>query len=74
MIVKILSLIIHSKLTFLKSSELHRLIKLKGWVHIRTSGSHYIYEKNGVNIVVPFHGSKEVPKGTERAIKKQAGL
>ncbi|MGL1273909.1 type II toxin-antitoxin system HicA family toxin [Vibrio parahaemolyticus] len=24
--------------------------------------------------MIPFHGSKEVPKGTERAIKKQAGL
>jgi mRNA interferase HicA len=59
---------------FLKSSELHRLIKAKGWKHVRTAGSHYIYEKDGKSLTAPYHGSKEVPKGTEKSIRKQAGL
>ncbi len=42
--------------------------------HIRTTGSHFIYEKDGKSLTAPFHGTKEVPKGTEKAIKKQAGI
>jgi len=58
----------------LKYSELHRLIRKKGWVHIRTRGSHYIYEKEGYRYPVPYHGSKEVRKGLEMKIKKEMGL
>ena len=47
----------------MKSSEFHRKVKKNGWIHIRTEGSHYIYEKNGVTYPVPFHGSKEIGKG-----------
>ncbi len=58
----------------MKSSELHRLIKKKGWIHLRTKGSHYIYEKDGRTYPVPFHGAKEVGKGIENKIKKEMGL
>jgi mRNA interferase HicA len=58
----------------MKSSELHRLLKSKGWQHIRTEGSHYIYEKDGKKLTAPYHGAKEVPKGTEKSIKRQAGI
>jgi len=58
----------------MKSSELHKLVKKNGWRHIRTSGSHYIYEKDGATYPVPFHGSKEVKKGIEMAIKKDMDL
>lgn len=58
----------------MKSAEIHRLIKKNGWQHIRTSGSHYIYEKNGRTYPVPFHGSKEIGKGLEIKIKKEMGL
>lgn len=58
----------------MKSSELHKLIKASGWKHIRTSGSHYIYEKNGKRYPVPYHGAKEVGKGIESKIKKEMEL
>lgn len=58
----------------MKSAEIHRLIKKNGWQHIRTSGSHYIYEKNGRTYPVPFHGAKEIGKGLEIKIKKEMGL
>lgn len=58
----------------MKSSELHKLIKRNGWKHIRTKGSHYIYEKDGRIYPAPFHGTKEVGKGIEIKIKKEMGL
>ncbi len=47
----------------MKSSELHRLIRKNGWLHIRTKGSYYIYQKGKRVYPVPFHGAKEVGKG-----------
>lgn len=58
----------------MKSSELHILIKRNGWIHIRTRGSHYIYERNNVIYPVPFHGTKEIGKGLELKIKKEMRL
>ncbi|WP_409013663.1 type II toxin-antitoxin system HicA family toxin [Dyadobacter sp. CY312] len=54
----------------MKSSEFHRLVKKNGWVHIRTGGSHYIYEKDGQTIPVPFHGSKEMGEGLRKSLVK----
>ena len=58
----------------MKSSELNRLILKNGWKQLRQSGSHIIYEKDGVIYVATFHGSKEVGKGLEMKIKKEMGL
>ncbi len=58
----------------MKSSELHRKVKRNGWLHIRTEGSHYIYEKAGHCYPVPYHGAKEIGKGLERKITKEMGL
>jgi mRNA interferase HicA len=60
----------------MKSSELIRLLKKDGWVVVRQSGSHMIMEhptKKG-SVVCPNHGSKEVGKGLELKVKKDAGL
>jgi predicted RNA binding protein YcfA (HicA-like mRNA interferase family) len=56
--------------------SLLRLLKKDGWFVVRQSGSHVIMEhpiKNG-QIVCPFHGSHEVGKGSEKKIKKDAGI
>lgn len=58
----------------MKSSELQKLILSSGWRIVRQTGSHIIYEKNGVRYPVPFHGSKEVGKGIEKKIKREMGL
>ena len=58
----------------MKSSELHRRIRKNGWSHIRTDGSHYIYEKDGRTYPVPYHGSKEIGKGLEKKIIKEMQL
>lgn len=59
---------------YMKSNELHRLIKQNGWVAIRQAGSHVIYEKDGVRFCVPNHGSKEMKKGLAMKILKEMGL
>jgi mRNA interferase HicA len=49
----------------MKSSELIRIAQKKGWKLSSQDGtSHREYEKNGQSIIIPFHGSKEVPTGT----------
>ncbi len=58
----------------MKSSELQKLILSNGWRIVRQTGSHIIYEKNGVRYPVPFHGSKEVGKGIEKKVKREMGL
>ncbi len=54
----------------MKSSEFHRLVRKNGWKHIRTEGSHYVYEKKGQTYPVPFHGPKEIPEGLRKTIIK----
>ncbi len=58
----------------MKSSEFHRLVQINGWKEIRQAGSHIIYEKNGKQITVPYHGSKEMKKGLVMKLKKEIGL
>lgn len=60
----------------MKSSELFKRIKQAGWKEISQQGSHIKMKHPVINgiLIFPYHGSKEVPKGTEKAIKRQAGL
>ena len=58
----------------MKSSELQKLILSNGWRIVRQTGSHVIYEKDGIRYPVPFHGSKEVGRGIEKKIKREMGL
>ena len=54
----------------MRALELEKLIEAKGWYFIRQSGSHKIYKHDIIAgiIVIPFHGSKDLPKGTEISI------
>lgn len=59
----------------MKYSELHKKIKRGGWKFLKQdSTSHRHYIKNGVIIVIPYHGAKEVGKSLEHRLLKQAGL
>ena len=60
----------------MKCSELLRKLKQAGWVVERQNGSHKIlrHPVHTNTITFPDHGSSEMAKGTEKAIKKQAGL
>jgi predicted RNA binding protein YcfA (HicA-like mRNA interferase family) len=60
----------------MKSSELLRIIKKHGWYEVRQKGSHIILRHpTKTNIIpLPFHSSKEMKKGTLRAILKLAEI
>ena len=46
----------------MKYSELVRIAQKNGWKLSNQDGtSHREYEKNGETVIIPFHGSKEVP-------------
>lgn len=59
----------------LKPKELEKIILADGWKFKSQVGSHRQYNhpvKPGT-VTIPFH-SKDIPKGTELSILKQAGL
>lgn len=58
----------------MKSEDLIRKMKTAGWEHVRTRGSHHIFEKEGEPdpIVVP-HPTKDLAVGTLHRILKQLG-
>lgn len=58
-----------------KPSELEKIILDDGWIFDSQTGSHRHYKhpiKKG-KVTIPFH-NKDIPKGTENSILKQAGL
>lgn len=60
----------------MKFSELVRLLEGNGFELTREKGSVRYYRKAGVErlVRVDYHGSKEIPTGTCRAILKAAGI
>ncbi|MDR2970268.1 MAG: type II toxin-antitoxin system HicA family toxin [Tannerellaceae bacterium] len=58
----------------MKYKEFHRIIIRQGWMKVRQSGSHVVYEKNGRKIPVPYHGSKEFPEGLRLKLMQEMGL
>jgi mRNA interferase HicA len=60
----------------MKCSQLLKLLIKNGWYIKSQKGSHLKLlhsERNGM-IIFPNHGSAEIGKGLEQAIRKQAGL
>jgi mRNA interferase HicA len=65
-----------SHCVLMKSSELVGLLQKDGWYVIDQKGSHrkMAHPWRGNILIVPFHGSRELEKGLERKILKEAGL
>lgn len=57
------------------SQEMLKLLKKSGFEVISQNGSHVKLKnpQNGKNVIVPYH-AKDLKKGMEQAILKQAGL
>ena len=55
--------------------EMASLLEKNGFVKVRQKGSHAMYKNSTTNrqVAVPMH-AKDLPKGLENAIKKQAGI
>ena len=59
----------------IKPKEMEKIILADGWMFKSQEGSHkhYIHPTKLGKVTIPFHG-KDLPKGTEISILKQAGL
>ncbi len=55
--------------------EMEKIILADGWKFKNEEGSHrhYIHPTKKGKVTIPFH-NKDIPKGTENSILKQAGL
>lgn len=59
----------------MKYSKFLKLAKKGGWQFLRQGkGSHEIWQKEHKKVSIPNHGSKEMPKGLEKSLKKQMEL
>ena len=60
----------------MKISELQKLLRVDGWVLVRTRGSHRQYRHPTKPGLVTLAGkpSADLPKGTLNSVLKQAGL
>jgi len=59
----------------MKYNEFIRLARRSGWKLARQAkGSHLVWEKDGVRVIIPNHGAKDMPKGLERSLRKDMGL
>jgi predicted RNA binding protein YcfA (HicA-like mRNA interferase family) len=60
----------------MNGKELIKILEKNGFKHVRTTGSHHIMWKEGVerSIPVPVHSSHDIGKGLANKILKQAGL
>jgi predicted RNA binding protein YcfA (HicA-like mRNA interferase family) len=58
------------------AKDLVKILEAHGFIFKRAKGSHQIYYNpdKKVTVVVPFHGKKDMPKGTYYGILKQAGI
>lgn len=53
-----------------------KIVERFGWELKRVTGSHHIYTKKDVAVIlsIPVHGNRDLPTGTLRSILKDAGL
>lgn len=59
----------------IKPIEMEKEILADGWIFKSQTGSHkhYTHPSKPGKVTIPFH-AKDLPKGTENSIRKQAGL
>jgi predicted RNA binding protein YcfA (HicA-like mRNA interferase family) len=60
-----------NRLPSLKAREVMRALERAGFVHVRSKGSHRVFERpddRTRRTIVSDHGAKDIPRGTLRAI------
>ena len=58
----------------MNGKELLKLLIKNGWTLTRIRGSHHILCKGNEIMSLPVHGSRDLPKGLENRLLKEAGL
>ena len=59
----------------MRPREVEKIIQADGWIYKNTRGSHkqFVHPTKPGKVTVPAHGG-DIPPGTLKSIKKQAGL
>jgi predicted RNA binding protein YcfA (HicA-like mRNA interferase family) len=57
----------------MKTRDFVKLLKANGFKKISQTGSHAKFVKDDKTVIVPMH-ARELPKGIEHSMRKQAGL
>lgn len=65
-----------TKLPALKAAQVIKILETAGYYIDHTTGSHYImrHPDHPGRIPVPYHGARDIKRGTLRSIIKQSGL
>jgi predicted RNA binding protein YcfA (HicA-like mRNA interferase family) len=60
----------------ISGKTLCKIVERNGWELKRITGSHHIYAKEGVDVIlsIPVHSNRDLPKGTLKSIMKDAEL
>jgi predicted RNA binding protein YcfA (HicA-like mRNA interferase family) len=58
----------------ISGKKLAKILEKKGWILVKTRGSHFKFEKGQDSLIVPIHGNKDLPIGTLKSIMKDANL
>ncbi|HIK10177.1 MAG TPA: type II toxin-antitoxin system HicA family toxin [Oscillatoriaceae cyanobacterium M33_DOE_052] len=60
----------------ISGKALCKIVEQHGWQLKRITGSHHIYGKEGVAVIlsIPVHSNRDLPAGTLRGILKDAGI
>jgi len=63
------------KLPNMSAKDAEKLLLSFGFILIRSKGSHNIYKKDKVRIVIPFHGKKSLhPKIVKEVLEKTENI
>ncbi|MGI0483354.1 type II toxin-antitoxin system HicA family toxin [Geminocystis sp. CENA526] len=58
----------------ISGKKLAQILEKKGWILVKTRGSHFKYQKCSDSVAVPIHGNRDLPIGTLKSIMKDANL
>ena len=58
----------------MNAKQLLKILKQRGFELKSQKGSHKKLIKNEIMVIVPDHGSKDIPKGTLKNIERQSGI
>ncbi|MCL1466481.1 type II toxin-antitoxin system HicA family toxin [Argonema galeatum] len=53
-----------------------KIVERHGWTLKRVTGSHHIYAKEGISVIlsIPVHSNRDLPTGTLKSLLKDADL
>ncbi len=58
----------------MNAKEVLKILYRHGFSQVSQKGSHLKLAKNEKKVIVPVHGTKDIPIGTIKSIEKQSGV